>query len=310
MKTLSPNAFQQARNWIMTEARPLEQALFSYEYENGSADDVLNELAKFQNKDGGFGNGLEADFRMPHSSPMATSVGLQHLIQFADQPKAEPMIQNAIRYLEYSFLEERQGWLAVPKEVNEYPHAFWWTVHENGMSWIDDNWGNPSAELIGYLHIFEHYVAALNVPKLVDQAVQHFLNLEKFESEHEIYCYLRLLAMVPSQRTEKVEKQIERAVQSVVKLDRENWEKYVPFPLKFVASPESKTYGIPQFKVEDNLDYFVEKIEEHGVIEPTWAWNDYMNVWEEAKREWTGALTLGTLGGLKRFNRMEAENKL
>jgi len=306
MKTLSQEAFQQTRNWITTEARPLEQALFAYEYENGSAEDVLLELEKYQNQDGGFGNGLEADFRMPHSSPLATSVGLQHLIQFADQPKAEQMIADAIRYLEYSFIEERQGWLAVPPQVNDHPHAFWWKVHENGMSWIDAHWGNPSAELIGYLHLFEHNVVALNVPKLIDQAMQHFLSIETFESEHELYCYLRLLAMVPSQRTDKVERQLERGVQSLIKLDRENWEKYVPFPLKFVASPESKTYGIPEFKIEDNLDYFVEKIEEHGVIEPTWEWNDYMDVWKQAKKDWTGVLTLGTLGALTRFNRVQS----
>lgn len=304
MKLLSQETFLHTKKWIQQEARSLEQSLFAYEFEGGSADAVINELAKYQNQDGGFGNGLEADFRLPDSSPLATSVALQHLIQFADHPKADQLIQDAVRYLEYSFLEERQGWLAVPEKVNDYPHAFWWKVHENGMSWIDENWGNPSAELIGYLHIFEDYVQALPVPKLVDQAIQHFLNLETFESEHEIYCYLRMLAMVPSQRTNKVERQLERAVQSVVKLDRENWEKYVPFPLKFVATPQAKTFEIPKFKIEDNLDYFVEKLEEQGKIVPPWEWNDYLDTWEKAKKEWTGVLTLGTLSALKRFERL------
>lgn len=33
---------------------------------------MLNALGFYQNEDGGFGNGLEADFLNPNSSPMAT----------------------------------------------------------------------------------------------------------------------------------------------------------------------------------------------------------------------------------------------
>ncbi|MYL54475.1 hypothetical protein GLW08_14160 [Pontibacillus yanchengensis] len=306
MKNLSNEAFQQARSYIMSNGRPLEQALFTYEFADGSAEEVLQALKQFQNEDGGFGNGLEADFRLPHSSPTATSVAFQHLIRFADHPMAMEMIEKAIRYLEYAFIEQRQGWLAVPEQVNDYPHAFWWTVRENGMTWIDANWGNPSAELIGYLHIFEEYVQVLPVPKLVDQAVQHLLEMENFESEHEIYCYLRLLAMVPSQRTEKVENQLTSAVQSLVKLDRENWQKYTPFPLKFIATPEANHFGIPSFKVEDNLDFFVEKLEENGHSAPTWEWTEYIDTWEVAKKEWSGILTLGALISLRTFDRLQA----
>lgn len=304
LKQLSHEAFKRARNWIMMKGRPLEQALFAYEFEDGTADEVLNALHAYQNVDGGFGQGLEPDIQLQDSSPIATSVALQHLVRFADEPKADTMIREAIRYLEYSFLEERQGWLAVPEKSNDYPHAFWWTVHKNGMSWIDENWGNPSAELIGYLYLFEEYVTALHIPKLIDQAMQHFLQLESFKSEHEIYCYLRLFAMIPDQRTEKVERQLTKAVQSLVKLDRENWEKYVPFPLKFIPSPDSPKFGIPDFKLEDNLDFFVEKIEEDGKLTPTWEWNDYPEVWEKAQQEWSGILTEGTLSALNRFDRL------
>ncbi|MFC0525073.1 hypothetical protein ACFFGV_15945 [Pontibacillus salicampi] len=304
MKVLSTKAYKGAMDFILEKGRPLEKSLFQYEFNNGSAEEVLKALKSYQNEDGGFGNGLEADFRLKASSPMATSVALQHLVRLADHPQADEMITLAIQYLEYTFLEERQGWLAVPPEVNDYPHAFWWSVHDNGMSWIDENWGNPSAELIGYLHLFEDKVQVLQVPKLVDQAVQHLLELKTFESEHEMYCYLRLLAMVPAQRTEKVERQLTKAVQSLVKLDRENWEKYVPFPLKFIPTPEANHFGIPAFKVEDNLDFFIDKLEEHGRITPPWEWTTDLDVWEQAKQEWSGTLTLGALISLRTFNRL------
>ncbi|KGX87182.1 prenyltransferase/squalene oxidase repeat-containing protein [Pontibacillus litoralis] len=306
MQRLSSQTFHSIREQLLLTARPLERAIFCYEFEDGKEETVLEALQTYQNDDGGFGNGLEPDFQLPDSSPMATSVAMQHLIRYADHPLAQNMIKRAISYLESTFDEERRGWFAVPPQVNEYPHAFWWTVRDNGQSWIDDNWGNPSAELIGYLHLFEHEVQNLHVPKLIDQALTHFLQLESFDA-HETYCYLRLLAMVPNQRTDKVEKQLTKAVQSVVKLDRENWEKYVPFPLKFIATPEGNHFGLPAFKVEDNLDFFVEKLEEQSCISPTWAWTDYLATWEKAKKEWTGILTLGTLLSLRTFNRLDTE---
>lgn len=64
--------FDRAKVFIKTKARGLERSLFEYEFENGSQESVLAELITYQNKDGGFGNGIEPDFWLPNSSPMAT----------------------------------------------------------------------------------------------------------------------------------------------------------------------------------------------------------------------------------------------
>jgi hypothetical protein len=47
---LTPEAFDRAKAFIQNQARPLEQALFTYHFENGSQDAVLNELSKFQHE--------------------------------------------------------------------------------------------------------------------------------------------------------------------------------------------------------------------------------------------------------------------
>ena len=60
MKTLTKPEFEQAANYLRTQARPLERALFAYHFEGGPIDTVYAELAKFQNADGGF-FGLEPD---------------------------------------------------------------------------------------------------------------------------------------------------------------------------------------------------------------------------------------------------------
>jgi hypothetical protein len=136
--------------------------------------------------------------------------------------------------------------------VNHYPHAFWWTVQEDGMSWIDHHWGNLSAEIIGYLSHYKSKVKKLNVDKLLDQAINHLLQLKNFESEHEIYCYLRM------------------------------------FKLLFVHSPFSETFDIPSEEININLDYFIEQLENDGKISLNWKWNDYFDVWGtcQSRMDW------------------------
>ena len=44
--------------FLKGQARPLEQKLYAYHVEGGALTDVLGELARFQNSDGGFGHAL------------------------------------------------------------------------------------------------------------------------------------------------------------------------------------------------------------------------------------------------------------
>jgi len=79
MPQLSGKAFDRAGNFITNSARSLERALFDYHFGSGSGLDVLIKLKKFQNEEGGFGQGIEPDLRMPVSSPFSISVALQVL---------------------------------------------------------------------------------------------------------------------------------------------------------------------------------------------------------------------------------------
>ena len=68
-----------AKQYITTNARPLDKALFEFEFNNGSPQTVLDILKTYQNDDGGFGNALESDLRMNESSVLATTVALQYV---------------------------------------------------------------------------------------------------------------------------------------------------------------------------------------------------------------------------------------
>ena len=77
--------------------RPLEQDQLRYYFRDGTVDEVLGELSKFQNDDGGFGHAMEPDIRMPNSSPLCSSVAFQVLRELEVSYDLE-IVHSAIGY--------------------------------------------------------------------------------------------------------------------------------------------------------------------------------------------------------------------
>lgn len=306
MKKLKQSLFMEASRYIKKHARPLERYIYEDYFHKPCGEKILNELKKYQNNDGGFGNGLEPDFKLPLSSPMATSVVFQHLIELDDYKEAIEMIIQGIKYFESVFVSERSGWFAAPQKVNEFPHAPWWHYNEKeGMTIIDRHWGNPSAEIIGYLYNYRDVVSKLDVQQLLEYTISYINSKYDFESEHEIYCFIRLYDIIPDRLSRKIEDKLKYAVQKLVCRDRKEWDKYVPQPVHFIDGPGSNTFGIEKELIEDNLDYLIDILEEKGRIEPSWEWGQYETEWEKSKEEWTGILTLKTLIKLDKFERIQ-----
>jgi len=76
---LTGKPFSSINQFFKDQARDLEKYLFEYYFQGGNGAKIIEALKKYQNNDGGFGNGLESDFRQPFSSPMATSIGVRLL---------------------------------------------------------------------------------------------------------------------------------------------------------------------------------------------------------------------------------------
>ena len=60
------------------------------------------------------------------------------------------------------------------------------------MTIIDEHWGNPTAELIGYLHKYREHVTGINPDRILNYAINNLDAREAFVSFHEISCYIRL----------------------------------------------------------------------------------------------------------------------
>ncbi|WP_231638381.1 hypothetical protein [Rubeoparvulum massiliense] len=69
---ISKTTFNKTSSWLKRNARSLEVARWEYMCEGASRDRVIHYLSAFQNKDGGFGHGIEPDYWLPESSAIAT----------------------------------------------------------------------------------------------------------------------------------------------------------------------------------------------------------------------------------------------
>lgn len=305
MQKLSKEAFNEIRDYMNKEVRPLEKAIFNYYFNDSNDEDILDMLEKFQNPDGGFGQGIEPDFKLVESSPMGTSIGLRYLNFLSNSGRAQKMIAKAIEYLESTFDSERNGWYSVPSIVNNYPHAPWWDYRDDiGMTVIDYSWGNPTAELIGYLYKYREYLTKLDVFSLINYAIDNLNKRTEFNSEHEIFCYIRMSNTIDKELSTQIEDTLKLAISQLINVNEDEWTEYVPTPLKFIEFDSDNFFGIDIKFINKNLDYLIANLDENKKILPTWEWNDYLDEWEIARTEWMGNLTLKGLLSLKKFNRL------
>lgn len=89
-----------AKQFVLQNARPIDLAVYKYFFENGSNKTVIEELLKYQNEDGGFGNGLQPDYWNPNSSPIATNDAIITLFRVDALTPDSEIVNGIVRYLE------------------------------------------------------------------------------------------------------------------------------------------------------------------------------------------------------------------
>ncbi|GAA0324207.1 hypothetical protein GCM10008967_13430 [Bacillus carboniphilus] len=306
MKKLSNEKFQLAKKFIKEQARPIDQALFSYVFEDENKEKVLEELKKFQNEDGGFGHAIEPDFRLQISSPMATTVGLQYA-RSVGATSREKIIEAAITYLLNSYNHQRQRWQALSKEVNEVPHAPWWSYNvETDACGVEETWANPSAEIVGYLHDHKSLVKESFLEEVTSLALEQLNHLPESIEMHDFLCYQRLVDSLHGEAEKKVKTRLRGSTRLTVTLNPAEWSGYSVRPLQIVHTPNSPFYDLLEHEVELNLQFEIDTIGEDGAWRPNWSWfGQYEEEWKKAEVEWAGYLTVSKLITLKNFDRIE-----
>ncbi|AVV58547.1 hypothetical protein C7121_21710 [Paenibacillus glucanolyticus] len=298
MKYLPNESMDRSKKFIKSKARKLERAIFDYEFESGSLDIVLQELSKYQNEDGGFGNALEPDIRCQESSAIATTVGLQCLSRLRVDGNNQ-IVQKAIQYLLNTHSKEHMGWEPIPKEADNAPRAPWWNYVG-----VYKDWGNPNAEILGYFYEYSDLVSSDLLNDLTAYAINYLNERCELKEMHEMFCFVRLANRLPADKYQLISDKLDKFIENCVIKNQADRQGYCAYPLQIVDSPESQYYEKYKEVIPQDLDGIIDGQEEDGAWAVNWSWGCYEEEWEKAKEEWKGVITLGSLLSLKSFNRL------
>ena len=194
MNTLPLSRIEHALHFIDTHGRDLDRALAGYYFGETPLAAVLDALRSYANADGGFGHGLEPDFLLPESSPMATSIALQILADLKVWADA-PLVVGALDYLAKARDSTFGVWHSAPASVNDHPHAPWWHQGDEPATADSSDTAktlrfNPGPEIIGYFLRWPHSNKA-DVAAWLNDMMQHLLEAETLEA-HAFLCFARL----------------------------------------------------------------------------------------------------------------------
>jgi hypothetical protein len=233
---------------------------------------------------------------------MASTIALQYIsrLRLTETP---PMVDRVLNYLQRTFDEQNQLWIPVPESIDQFPRAVWWEYQD--LEKAEQYWANPNAEIVGYLYEF---------PGIVSDEVRRIMTTKAFAKlenrmdpleMHDLLCYLRMAERLPQDLRSRLFTLLDPHVHMVVSTKPEQWVKYGLQPIQVAPSPESHYYPALRTFVDENLNFLITHQGDDGAWNPTWEWGRYEKVWQRAKEEWKGVLTLDNLRILRAFHRLE-----
>ncbi len=293
--------FSKARLFIYRNARALDLARWRFHFESADKSEVLTALSAYQNKDGGFGWGLEADAWNPNSSPMQTCTATEILDETAFSDTQHPIIQGILAYLESGSSFDGSFWYKAIPSTNDHPHAPWWACTDNFTGNGDYN---PTAALAGFL--FRHAKGNAQREQLairiVKEAYDQLLGGGRENGFHTIICYLRMHDYL-SQTARKSPIDLQElasalvvAVDSLVEQDSDAWNNsYSCKPSHFHRASQRLFTPLLQDLGHKECTQIKQTQCADGSWAPTWAWADYPEQWAVAKLWWKSDLIIRNL---------------
>lgn len=175
--------------------------------------------------------------------------------------------------------------------MNDAPHAPWW--HVETVERPTEEWPNPSAGFVGYLHQFSKHVSEDFLRQVTDRARKNITGSETVAGEDvfNLLCWQRELPQLPDPLAETVCDVITTMFERYSLID----ENVGATAVSLAPSPNSIFAHLDPETVDDNLNVVIEQRASDGAWWPTWEWGQYEVTWEVAKREWPGKRTVETL---------------
>lgn len=282
---------------IMKAGRPLEQARLQQVLEGGHEEDVLVELFRFQNPDGGFGHGLEPDCQNPNASPIQTWAAMTVLRKIPFD-RNDLRILSMFRYLEKTLDPETLTWPAKIPSNNDYPCAPWWKYREEDPSY------NPTASIAGFVVRYANPASDLfrMSNKICRQALDFINETHKPIEVHELRCLLDMMndtkdlyATYPPYKKAKAKMIL--LIDETLEHDPSKWF------TSYVAKPSQLIKDHPSVGSDAYYDLMIEELtlamkhrNEEGIWTPTFSWGN-----PDADQAWKAIIAIDYLELMKAF---------
>ena len=282
--------FDAARTFISRNGRVLDRRVFAAVFEGAAPAGAINAVRAYRNDDGGFGQGLEPDKRVPTSTPLDTETAFEAI--------------DAVGHVDRDLVLAACDWLAsradaagmVPlvfADMLEYPHADHWDQ-------IPLTPGvNPTAGIVALLWKWgiEHpwrEVATAGIWKAIDHQVSN--------EAHDIKETLRFLEHQPDRaRAEAILPRVVEgfAESTLLQLEPKPGE-YGVTPLHLAPWPDSAWRRLFQ---PDVIDAFLDQLE--AAQQPDGGWPiTWVPAGEGAVYEWRAWVTIDALCVLRAAGRL------
>jgi len=277
---------------IKKSGRMLEYYLIQNLFED-KEEKVINELVKYQNFDGGFGNGLEPDLRMKESSVAATNYAVYILEQISREELKANIIEKVVSYFENSYISKLEAWEIVPKEVSNSPRAIWWN-YEGIESFT---YGNPNPEVIGFLYKNKELLKKIDISYHINKVVKYVnIEFEKNVSMHSVLSVLRFYEKMNNDTKLLIKDKLSMMTLNELEKSSLLWDKYTLEPYLINLIVKDNSFNNKEL-LKDNLNHNLKKIRK-GVILPQWEWYQYDDIFRDVKFEWGGLLTYNVIKSL------------
>lgn len=291
--------------FLQNNARKIDLAKWNYLFHKGSKESITEALKVYQNKDGGFGNGLEADICMTGSSSIVSTEAILIAFEYGLDCK-ETWFTNLLNYFEKTVDKEsklKSFWEKVPSMVDYYPHAPWWNYQ------LEEKFSPNPCGVVAAAFIIYGNESQKALGEKIKEACITFLKSEDICSEHDCYCLQKMVETLKANGdihiTSEIQNHMERRVLENLCVDTEKWQSYVAQPLDLAVSPTSLAYSVLEPYIPQNLDYWIETLNENGYWEPNFSWGEESEKANQVTTYWKGYITVKRMKILKKFERLE-----
>jgi len=169
---------------------------------------------------------------------------------------------------------------------------------EKDLDWA---WGNPGAEIVGYLWRYRELVPPEFLAHVTSVAMAHFRGIEGHVSTFCDLCFLRCANFIDEMyREEIIQKLIATVAHHNLERDHSKWEStYFVKPYWYAMTPDSPLHPVLKEEIEYCLDFDIRTQEEDGSAYLT------CPVTGVGRTIWKSVWTLESLRVLKAYGRIE-----